>query len=470
MKRACLDAIKNSHGQIHASAIRQLKNKSVRIKQKKLLLSVFFSCLTLLTFASGGADSSMQFSLEQAKQYALENSPLVKSAALDLEAAKKKIWETTAIGLPQASAKYSYSYILTLPAIYEQFAQMGGGNTSLDDMKKSSTLDITVTQLLFSGAYLVGLQTSRVYKGLSELSLTKSKNDLNESVTNAYLLVLIAKENKKILDTMYNNMNALLETIKAMNSKGFVEETDVDQFQITVNTVKNNLELVTNQVLIAERMLKYQLGYPFESAITLTDSINGFVNNININTMLAEPFQVENNVDYKLVETQTKLMKLNLKLNKSEFLPDIAAFYQHDKNFNDKAVSFTPPDLVGLTINIPIFSSGQRLAKVSQARISYEKAKISQDQTAKGLRIQFEDNKAKYINALGNYESSKSNYALAEKIYNRSITKYKAGMISSSDLTQVQNQYLQAQTNYFSAILDLTSAKSKIENLISSVK
>ena len=217
-------------------------------------------------------------------------------------------------------------------------------------------------------------------------------------------------------------------------------------------------------------MLKYQLGYPFESAITLTDSINGFVNNININTILAEPFQVENNVDYKLVETQTKLMKLNLKLNKSEFLPDIAAFYQHDKNFNDKAVSFTPPDLVGLTINIPIFSSGQRLAKVSQARISYEKAKISQDQTAKGLKIQFEDNKAKYINALGNYESSKSNYALAEKIYNRSITKYKAGMISSSDLTQVQNQYLQAQTNYFSAILDLTSAKSKIENLISTVK
>lgn len=441
------------------------------MKEKKLLLSVLFSCLTLLTFASGGADSSMQFSLEQAKQYALENSPVVKSAALDLDAAKKKIWETTAIGLPQASAKYSYSYILTLPEIYKQFAQMGGGGeANLDDMKSSSTLDITVSQLLFSGAYLVGLQTSRVYKGLSELSLTKSKNDLNESVTNAYLLVLIAKENKKILDTMYNNMNALLETIKAMNSKGFVEETDVDQFQITVNTVKNNLDLVTSQALIAERLLKYQLGYPFESIISLTDSINGLVNNLNINGLLAEPFQVENNVDYKLVETQTKLMKLNLKLSKSEFLPDVAAFYQHDKNFNDKAVSFTPPDLVGLTVNIPIFSSGQRLAKVSQARITYEKAKISQDQIAQGLRIQFEDNKAKYINAFGNYESSKSNFTLAEKIYNRSIIKYKAGMISSSDLTQVQNQYLQAQTSYFSAILDLTSAKSKIENLISTVK
>jgi outer membrane protein TolC len=439
--------------------------------KKKLLFSVFFSCLALMTFASGGTDSSMQFSLEQAKQYALENSPVVKSAALDLNAAKKKIWETTAIGLPQASAKYSYSYILTLPEIYKQFAQMGGGGeTNLDDMKSSSTLDITVSQLLFSGAYLVGLQTSKVYKGLSELSLTKSKNDLNESVTNAYLLVLIAKENKKILDTMYNNMNALLETIKAMNSKGFVEETDVDQFQITVNTVKNNLDLITSQALIAERMLKYQLGYPFESGITLTDSINGIVNNLNINALLIEPFQVENNVDFKLVETQTKLMKLNLKLNKSEFLPDVAAFYQHDKNFNDKAVSFTPPDLVGLTINIPIFSSGQRLAKVSQARITYEKAKISQDQVAQGLKIQFEDNKAKYINAFGNYESSKSNYTLAEKIYKRSIIKYKAGTISSSDLTQLQNQYLQAQTSYFSAILDLTSAKSKIENLISTVK
>ncbi|MCX7985425.1 MAG: TolC family protein, partial [Bacteroidales bacterium] len=168
------------------------------MKRGKLLLflSLWFS---MGAFSQTANDSVLALSLSEAKIYALANSPVIKSSVLDVEAAKKKIWETTAIGLPQVSAKYSYSYIITLPEIYKQFAAMGSGGTgaptNLDDLRTSSTLDITVSQLLFSGSYLVGLQTSKVYRSISELSLSKSKQDLAESVTNSYLLVLVSYEN-----------------------------------------------------------------------------------------------------------------------------------------------------------------------------------------------------------------------------------------------------------------------------------
>jgi outer membrane protein TolC len=151
-------------------------------------------------------------------------------------------------------------------------------------------------------------------------------------------------------------------------------------------------------------------------------------------------------------------------------LPDVAAFYQHEKNFNTKALSFTPIDLVGLSINIPIFSSGQRLARVSQARISYEKALNTQQQVADGLKVNYEQTKSSYISSMDNYNVASENLHLSENIYKRSLIKYREGVISSIELTQTQNQYIQIQSNYYSAIINLASARIKLEKLLKSAK
>ncbi len=438
---------------------------------RKLIVVVCLTGYWLSVLAQKNDSTALYVTLAEARAYALANSPIIKSSTLDIEAAKKKIWETTAIGLPQVSGKYSYSYIITLPEIYKQFAAMGsagggGAAPNLDDLRTTSTLDVTVSQLLFSGSYIVGLQTSKVYKNLSELSLTKSKQDLLESINNSYILVLIVRENKKLVDSLYRNTNNMLESMKAMLAQGFLEETDIDQLQITVNTLQNNVDMLERQALIAERLLKFQLGYPLDQPIYLTDSIDKLVSAISDESFLLSNFDVDKLVDYQLLDTQTKLMNLNLKLNKSAFLPEVAAFYQHDKNFNTKAITFTPPDLIGLSVNIPIFSSGMRLARVSQARINYEKAKITQQQAAESLQINFEDSKSKYLTALNNYKTAVKNLELAEKIYQRSLIKYKEGTISSIELTQVQNQYLQNQSNYFNTIIELNNARNKVEKLL----
>jgi len=440
------------------------------MRRKKILILSLFLGISSVIFSQSVSDSVLILSLAEAKAYALANSPIIKSSALDVEAAKKKIWETTAIGLPQVSAKYSYSYIITLPEIYKQFAAMGSGGpgaqVNLDDLRTSSTLDVTVSQLLFSGSYLVGLQTSRVYRDLSELSLSKSKQDLAESVTNTYLLVLISRENQRLIDSIYRNTVSLLESMKSMYAQGFIEETDVDQLQITVNNLKSTLEVVNQQTGIAERLLKFQLGCPFDQTIRLTDSLPKLAVNMADPGILLQNFNAKQQVEYQLLETQTKLMKLNLKLNQSAFLPEVAAFYQHDKNFNTKAITFTPHDLVGVQVNIPIFSSGMRLARVSQARISYEKALINQQQAEQNLQIGFEDAKAKYLASLNSYTTAQDNFKLAEKVYNRSWIKYRQGTISSVELTQVQNQYIQSQTNYFNALLELNKARTKLEKML----
>jgi outer membrane protein len=446
------------------------------MKIKFLIFGVLLTSV-LNVSAQEKKDSVMHFSLAAAREYARGNSPIVKNAVLDLVSAKKKIWETTAIGLPQADAKYSYSYMLTVSPLIKQLSQFSSASGSGSDSTSSTTsyrtssiLDITVSQLVFSGSYIVGLQTSKVYKGLSELALTKSRIDLDESVTNSYILVLAAKENKLLLDTTYLNTLQILNTMKKIQQQGLIEETDVDQLQLITNSLKNAAELMDRQAQISERLLKFQLGLDLEAKIKLTDSIGRLIINSEKTDLLQQNFMLENNVDFRLMETQARLMKLNLMYNKSAFLPSVFAYYQHEKNFNSKAISFTPPDLVGVTVSVPLFSSGQRLARVGQARVSYEKALNSKQQAADGLKVSYEETRSTYISAVDNFNVAKENLGLAEKIYNRSLIKYKEGVISGTDLTQNQNQYIQSQTNYYGAIITLTSAKAKLEKLLASIQ
>jgi outer membrane protein TolC len=255
-----------------------------------------------------------------------------------------------------------------------------------------------------------------------------------------------------------------------MSAQGLIDETDVDQLQLVTNEIKSSLDLMSRQAVIAERLLKFQMGMELDTKIVLIDSIKGLIDNNSEKSLLLQDFNVENNVDYKLMDSQSKLMKMNLNLNKSAFLPDIAAFYQHEEQLNTKSIAFTPPDLIGVSLSWNIFTSGQRLAKISQAKYSYQKAMNSQKQVSDGLKVNYEQSKSAYISAMDKYNTTTENLKLADKIYKRSLIKYKEGLISSTELTQNQNQYLQSQSNYYSAIVDLVSAKTKFEKILISVQ
>lgn len=449
--------------------------------RKEAILLTFFSLLVNLLFAQQTQKDSVQsYSLKQAQDYALQNSPLVKNANLDLESAKKKIWETTAIGLPQVNSKLAYSYQLTIPSTITEFvSSMIPGFSSfpepvqthlmdslIKDMRWGLTYDITVSQLLFSGSYIVGLQTAKVYKELSEDGIVKSQYDVTEQVTNAYYLVLIAQENKNILDTTYANTAKILDYIKSTNAQGLIEETDVDQMQLTVSTLKNAADMITRQLEVAKNLLKFQMGIELSNTLILTDDLNSLLASSDLTGLSVKEFKVESNVDYNLMETQEKLSALYLKLQKSTLLPDVVAFYQHEENFNKNSFSFTPPNLIGISMNIPIFGSGMKIAKIQQAKIAVEKAKNSKELVSLGLQTTFSSAQSTFITDVNTYLTKKQNVILAQKIYNKNVIKYKEGIIGSLELTLAQNQYLQAQTEYYTSIIELSTAKSKLEKLL----
>jgi outer membrane protein TolC len=406
------------------------------------------------------------------------------NADLDVESAKKRVWETTTMGLPQVNAAISSSYILTMPAFFEQFLRPGIEmqvdqstpnresvvndllQQSLDSMRFSGTLDLTVSQLIFSGSYLVGLQASKVYRSLSELNKVKSVQDVMESVANTYFMVQVARENVSILDSTLVNIEKTLHEMTAMFQQGFLEETDIDQLNITLTNIESSIDLIRRQVDMSEMLLKIQLGIPLEQTLILTDALPSLIESITYDQLFLTELVLDNNVSYQMLEAQVKSSELMLKLRKSETLPTIAAFYQHQELLNSNSISFTPPDLIGVSVSIPIFSSGERWAKIKQAKMELQKSKNTLDQTSDLLRLDYYQSKSAMVSAKEKFESDKKNLDLAKKIYNRALIKFQNGMISSIELTQVQNQYLTAQSTYYQSIQSLITEKNKLEKIL----
>jgi outer membrane protein len=427
--------------------------------------------LILLTF--GGvkittAQDTLRLSLNDALKIAQENNLNIKNSQLDLKMAQKKIWETTAIGLPHVDGTAKYTFqpkVPTLPATTFDPNAKPGDVIELG-VKQNIVYDLTASQLIFNGAYLIGLKASRAYYNFSEESLEKAMLEINESVTNTYYMILVGEESRKILAINLENVNKTSAEITEMFKQGFVEKTDVDQLELTANTITNAIFQIDNNLDMASRLLKIQLGLAESAKIKLTDQLGMEEAQVAHLTKLAnEPFILENSVDFKLVSTAELLAKYDYKREMSNSLPVIAAFYNHQEKWKKPAFDFAPKDMIGINLSLPIFSSGQRSASVSQKRMAFEKATNSKLFAGNTLLMQSSQYQNDLRSKLDKFQIQKKSKDLSDVIYQRTLEKYKQGISSSQELMTIQNQYLNNLTNYFQVIYDVVGAKTKLEKL-----
>lgn len=437
-------------------------------------LSVLLFVLSLNLFAQENT-----FSLDQAIDYAIENSYASKNATLNIDKAKKKKWETTTIGLPQINAKVDYQNFIKQPvslipaqffdstAPDDQFAEFSFGT------KQNVNATATLTQLLFDGSYLVGLQSAKVFLKISELAKIKTEQAIREAVINAYGNVLLTKESISILESNIKILDKNINDTQQIFENGFIEEQNVQQLKITHATLKNQLNKVNRLLIIAKNMLKITLGIDIEQQINLSETLESLVLKNTDLDLYGLNFNLDNHIDYKIAENSVTANKLLMKFEKSKNLPSLAAFANYGVTANNNDFKFTSSNqkwfgssLFGVSLNVPIFSSFKRSAKTQQAKISLNQSQIKLDETAQKLKLQVESAKANYQFSIDNYITNKENLALAEQIEKKEQIKFFEGVGSSFELSQAQNQLYSIQQQYLEAILAIINSKASLENAL----
>jgi outer membrane protein TolC len=290
--------------------------------------------------------------------------------------------------------------------------------------------------------------------------------EINESVTNTYYMILVGIESRKILISNLENVDKTLSDIKEMYKQGFVEKTDADQLELTSNTIRNAISQIDNNLEMGNRLLKIHLGLEEKNNIILTDQLGMEAAQVaGLNALASEPFILENNVDFKLLTTSELLAKYDYKREMTNSLPSIAAFYNHQEKWKTPIFDFAPKNVIGINVSLPIFSSGQRLATVSQKKMALEKATNTKLYVGNTLLMQSSQCQNDLRTKLEKFQIQKKSKELSDDIYQRTLEKYKQGISSSMELMTIQNQYLNNLTNYFQSIYDVVGAKSKLEKI-----
>ena len=451
-----------------------------------------------LGFSGYAQKTKMMLSLDEAIQIALKNSYNTKVSKNNVLSAKETVWETTATGLPQINATINYQNFIKQPvsllpaaafdntsSVVETVEDYFGIQANRDPAapegfipvvfgtQQNINASVTLTQLLFDGSYLVGLQASRAYLKISEQANEKTELLTREAVINAYGTVLVTEKSVDILKGNLKILEKNLNDAKKIYENGFNEQEDVEQLEITYGTLKNQLSNMERMKEIAYQMLNLALGTSTNTSLTLTDSLDSLAEtHINLE-LISQPFNLSNHIDLKIAENDRESKRLMMQLEKSKALPSLSAFVNYGKQaFSDTFTFFRgnqqwfDSSLMGVSLNVPIFSSLGRKAKTAQARIALETADVRLEETKQRLSLLAEKAKNEYQLSIENYTTAKRNVELSERIEKKQRIKFFEGISSSFDLLQAQNQLYTQQQNYVQSMLELIAKKAALETAL----
>ncbi|HOI50461.1 MAG TPA: TolC family protein, partial [Prolixibacteraceae bacterium] len=288
---------------------------------------LFLFGLLFLTVGAAAQTAPAAFTLEEARQYALQNAYVLRNTRIDIGKAQKKVWETITTGLPQVTGTAAYNKFLNLPVSLipgEFFGEPAGTYIPVKfGQDYSSDFGFTVSQMIFDGSYIVGVGSSKIYLALAQQAHERTEIDIRHAVTQAYYMVLIGQENLKVMQENLANTQKLLAETRAYYENGFREEQDVDQMQLLVRSAENEVLKAGREVTIAKVVLQYSMGMEMEQEIILSDPLAKFLDPLVKPAAATGRFDFATHIDYRLSETQFQAAQKLLNLEKSSFLPRI---------------------------------------------------------------------------------------------------------------------------------------------------
>lgn len=406
--------------------------------------------------------SSLSLSLRDAQNYAIKQNRSLRNASLAVQEAYAQRWQTIAAMLPQVDGSYSYSNYLG----YSATMSTAMGEFTIN-MPNVGALGATAS-VGINGQGIVGALLNNVAIKMKKIALEKSENELRSSVMSAYVSVLALRSITGLLDSSLVNIQGLEQMTQDAVNVGAAEQTSADQIRVRVNTLKNNINAQKRNVELATNSLKVLLDVPVETELILTENMDEVLSPERVLDLLSQNFAIENNLNYQLLQQQVELAKRNVHMAGWAYGPTVALAYnyQNQKYYGEGGMRMTPPNVVQVTVKMPLWSSGKRAAAVVEKKIALEEAKNTLSETSGNLEIQYRQLCFDLTNAYETYLNEKENIEVTQRVFNSSTEKFKWGAASNIELTNASNDLINAQSTYVQAMLTLINAQSELEEFL----
>lgn len=430
--------------------------------KKNLILSLV---ALLSVFSVMAEDSSIQsadsmaVSLEEAKQYAVEHNRTVQNAGLSVKQAEAARWQSIASMLPQVSGSLDYTNMCG----YEM--NMGGMPIP---MNPTGSIGLQASMTI-GGQQIVGSLISDLAIEMQDVAKAKTIQAIDANVTNVYVNILATTETVELLRKNLVNLQTLYNMTENSVKVGAAEQIDADQLSVQVASMESAINTTDRTIEVLKSSLRLLLGVSAETEITLTNSLDDIINAEEAMKLLSTELVLEENYDYALSKKQAELAKKQVTLKAMEYVPSVTGFYQYSaKTYFGEAegMNMTPPNTVGVTLNVPIWSSGVRAAGVTEKKLAYQAAQNTLADTEDQLKVSDRQYRYDLVSAYDNYQIQKRNIEVTQRVFDNMSKKFEYGYASSLDVTNTSTNLISAQQNYIQALTSMVTAHINLKNLL----
>jgi len=414
---------------------------------------------------------------------AYKNVIELKNAQVDYKIQEAVNKETLGRALPQITANLGTQYYLKLPQIlFPNAAEAGIYNVLVKEnllpqgtkvptptlqalsfqQPWNMNVGATVQQLLFQPDVFVGLQARQTALDLSNSIMEQTKERIKDSAYRRYYAILIAQKQLYFLGEGVKRLEKLYRDDSIMYVNGFAERLDLDKVQVQLNNLRTTTSIVESSVSISYAALKFALGVSQKDSVLLREDLSTEAIKGNV---LDDNFEYEDRAEIRTLDFSKRLRELDAKRHQLGYLPTVslAGNYsivgQGQKFFTSNETRWFKTAFVGINVNVPIFDGNQRKQRLQQANLQVEKIDNTTNFAKQGIDLQQTITRELLKTALLNLDTQERNMALAESVYNTTKKKFEAGLGSSFEVLQADNDWQTAQANYFNALYNSIIAK-----------
>lgn len=409
----------------------------------------------------------VNLSLKEALNYALEHKAEALKARLEVENSRYQIQEVRAMALPNINVEggLNNNPILQKSALPgEIVGQPGTTIMAPFGLEWGSSLNATVSQILFNQSVFTGLKAAKTTRDFYIINQALTEEQLIEKVAQIYYEVYQSQQMLKTIESNVTSTTKIKGIIESLYANGLATKIDLDRTKVSLSNLQASKQQIINAIELQKNSLKFVIGMDLHSDIILP------ANTFDIDeTAVFTENNIENRTEMQLLKKQEELYTYKKKSIVSEHYPTLALFgnfgyYGFGDNFPwfkepKDQVFWTSGASVGLTLRIPIFNGLGTRARVKQATIDIQKLQLDIKDAEQALALDFKNAQTQIENALITIRIQEENVALAKDVLENIQNNYKNGIAPLTDLLNAETAFTEAENNYTSALLDYKLAE-----------
>lgn len=427
--------------------------------KKIFLLAVIFQLSNNTVFAQ------TTYTLKQCIDYALKNHRSIKMAANDVDIAYARKREGQSAYLPQVNAQAKWDDNLILQSSVIPPLNFGGVTTPEQIVQfgnqYNSLVGIQLDQMIFNWSYIQGIKAIKPGYDIAKTKKIKTEEDVVYNTIVAYYNILLINENEKLLKQNEERLNKTLPIVKLQYDKGTIRKIDVDKVQVSYNNIIANQQILTSNKEVALNNLKYTIGLPFDSLITIDTTYSKEIVDAN---NYVDTANIKNRVEMQLMRKNIYLQGILLKRTKAAAYPQLSFYAKYGglafgNEFSQSFTRWSQFASIGFKLDIPIFDGLRTSSSVRMAKLDI--ANLKEDMLLKedGLKLQMLNAKTEMKNAQQNLALNNENIALAKNVYDVTTLQYQKGIISYTDWMSAEYSYKEAEQNYMTSLVKYLQSK-----------